>query len=388
MRGSGQPGWQETAVDAALALVLLGFGLLATDLAGDNQPGSRPVDAACRVLIAIAALALPVRRRVPLATLAVVTVATTAYLVLGYPYGPILLTFLVAVYTVAVRLPVRLAALATGGAFVLLLTHVFWSRGPAPGWAGVLPASAWAVVPFAVGTVVRVNREATARSRAEQARSRAEQARRQADEERLRIAQEVHDVVGHGLAAISMQAEIALHLLPKRPEQAETALTAISRTSREALDELRVTLGAVRRGAERGPVPGLARLPALRDRLAGTGLAVRLRVVGAPRELPAAVDLAAYRVVQEALTNVLRHAGVASAEVTVDYRADELTVEVTDRGAGARRDGLDPADDGTGGHGLAGMRERVDALGGRLAVGPRPDGGFRVYARLPVERSA
>ncbi|WP_258401851.1 sensor histidine kinase, partial [Micromonospora noduli] len=268
MRRGGQWLWPEVAADAALALVLLVFGLLATGLAGDNQPGSRPVDAASRLLIAVAALALLVRRRAPVAALAVVTVATSTYLLIGYPYGPILVTFLVAVYTVAVWLPVRSAALATGGAFVLLLAHVFFGRGPAPGWTGVLPAAAWVVVPFAVGVVVRVSREATARTRAEEARSRVEQARRQADEERLRIAQEVHDVVGHGLAAISMQAEIALHLLPKRPEQAEVALTAISRTSREALDELRVTLGAVRRGAEREPVPGLARLPALRDRLA------------------------------------------------------------------------------------------------------------------------
>ncbi|WP_410813073.1 sensor histidine kinase [Micromonospora sp. 067-2] len=375
---------QRTATDAVPALVLLGFGLLATGLAGNNQPGSRPVDATCRLLIALAALALLIRRQAPVATLAVVTVATATYLVLGYPYGPILLTFLVAVYTVAVRLPVRPAALATGGAFVLLLAHVFWSRGPAPGWAGLLPASAWVVVPFAVGVVVRVNREASERGRAEQARDRAEQARRQADEERLRIAQEVHDVVGHGLAAISMQAEIALHLLPKRPEQAETALTAISRTSREALDELRVTLGAVRRGAARDPVPGLARLPALRDRLAGAGLAVQLHVVGDPRELPAAVDLAAYRVVQEALTNVLRHAGVADAEVTVGYGCDEVTVEVADRGGGTDRIGTGPVGDQSG-HGLAGMRERVDALGGRLVIGPRPGGGFRVHARLPVE---
>ncbi|MET7376568.1 sensor histidine kinase [Micromonospora arida] len=384
MRRGGQWRWPEAAADAALALVLLGFGLLATGLAGDNQPGSKPVDAASRVLIAVAALALLIRRRAPVATLAVVTVATSAYLLIGYPYGPILVTFLVAVYTVAVWLPVRPAALATGGAFVLLLAHVFFGRGPAPGWTGVLPAAAWVVVPFAVGVVVRVSREATARTRAEEARGRAEQARRQADEERLRIAQEVHDVVGHGLAAISMQAEIALHLLPKRPEQAEVALTAISRTSREALDELRVTLGAVRRGAEREPVPGLARLPALRDRLAGAGLAVDVRVVGGPREVPAAVDLAAYRVVQEALTNVLRHAGVASAEVTVDYRADEVTVEVTDRGVGTGRAGTAPADD-EGGHGLAGMRERVAALGGRLIAGPRAGGGFRVYAVLPAE---
>ncbi|MFJ6164669.1 sensor histidine kinase [Micromonospora orduensis] len=380
-------GWQTRVGDALLALVLLGFGLLATGLAGDNQPGSRQVDTVCRLLIAVAALALSVRRRLPVVTLAVVTVATATYLLIGYPYGPVLLTFLVAVYTVAVRLPVRPAALAAGAAFVLLLAHVFFARGPAPGWTGVLPASAWVVVPFAVGVVVRVTREAAARTRLEEARDRAEQARRQADEERLRIAQEVHDVVGHGLAAISMQADIALHLLPRRPEQAEVALTAISRTSREALDELRVTLGAVRRGAERGPVPGLARLPALRDRLAGAGLSVEVRVAGDPRELPAAVDLAAYRVVQEALTNVLRHAGVARAEVAVAYRPDEVTVEVTDRGAGAVRAGLDPADDESG-HGLAGMRERVTALGGRLTAGPRPDGGFRVYAHLPAGSTA
>lgn len=385
-----QRGWRWAAADVALALALLVIGLLGTDLAGDDQPGSRPVDAGCRVLIVVAALALTARHRAPAAVLAVVSVATTIYLVIGYPYGPILLTLLVAVYSVAARLPVRPAALATGGAFVLLLTHVFVSLGSASGWTAVLPTSAWVVVPFAVGVVVRVNRETAARSRAEEARSRAEQARRQTDEERLRIAQEVHDVVGHGLAAISMQAEIALHLLPKRPEQAETALTAISRTSREALDELRVTLGAVRQGAERGPVPGLARLAALRDRLAGAGLAVELRVVGDPRELPVAVDLAAYRVVQEALTNVLRHAGVSDAEVTVDYRGDELTVEVTDRGTGAAGDGIDLAadGDGVGGHGLAGMRERVAALGGRLTTGPHAGGGFRVSARLPLESTA
>ncbi|MGV9211752.1 sensor histidine kinase [Micromonospora sp. RB23] len=389
MRGTR---WRGAVADGLLALALLVFGLLATGLAGDNQPGSRPVDVVCRALIVVAALALLLRRRSPVATLAVVTVATSTYLVLGYPYGPILLAFLLAVYTVAVRLPVRTAALAAGGAFVLLVAHVFVSRGPAPGWFGVLPASAWVVVPFAVGVVVRVSREAAARIRAEEARERAEQGRRQADEERLRIAQEVHDVVGHGLAAISMQAEIALHLLPKRPEQAEVALTAISRTSREALDELRVTLGAVRRGAEREPVPGLARLPALCDRLAGAGLAVDLRQDGDPRELPAAVDLAAYRVVQEALTNVLRHAGVAHAEVTVGYQADELTVEVTDRGVGVpgwlgAGGDPEPVDGQSGGHGLAGMRERVAALGGRLTIGPRPGGGFRVWARLPVEAS-
>ncbi|MFC8617512.1 sensor histidine kinase [Micromonospora purpureochromogenes] len=360
---------QEAAADLALAVVLLLLGLLATGPAGRNQPGATPVDLGCLALVTVATLALTGRRLAPRATLAVVTVAVSAYLVLGYPYGPVLLTFLVAVYTVAVRLPIRPAAVAAAAALAVILVHVFWSRGASLGLPGVLPGSAWVVVPFALGVAVRTNRETVARARAEQAR-------RQADEERLRIAQEVHDVVGHGLAAISMQADIALHLLPKRPEQAEAALTAISRTSREALDELRVTLGAVRRGTERGPVPGLARLDALRERLAGAGLAVDLRVTGEPRPLPGAVDLAAYRVVQEALTNVLRHARVAAARVRVDYGREELVVEVTDRGVGAA---------GAAGHGLAGMRERVTALGGSLTAGPGPDGGFRVSARLPME---
>ncbi|MGK5444559.1 sensor histidine kinase [Micromonospora sp. URMC 105] len=374
MRLRDQPGGRrrEAAADLALAVLLLLLGLLATGPAGRNQPGAMPVDAGCLALVAVAALALAGRRLAPRATLAVVAAAVSTYLVLGYPYGPVLLTFLVAVYTVAVRLPIRPAAVAGAAALVVILVHVFWSRGAAPGLSGVLPGSAWVVVPFALGVAVRTNREAVTRARAEQAR-------RQADEERLRIAQEVHDVVGHGLAAISMQADIALHLMPKRPEQAEVALTAISRTSREALDELRVTLGAVRRGTERGPVPGLARLDALRDRLAGAGLAVDLRVTGEPRPLPAAVDLAAYRVVQEALTNVLRHARVTAARVTVDYGGEELVVEVTDRGVGGA---------GGAGHGLAGMRERVTALGGALTAGPGPDGGFRVCARLPVAARA
>ncbi|MFC0005860.1 sensor histidine kinase [Micromonospora siamensis] len=360
---------RESAADLAFALVLLPLVLLATRLAGHVRPDATRVDGTALALVTVAVLALAARRLVPRATLAVVTAAVSAYLVLGYPYGPVLLAVLVAVGTVAVRLPLRPAALAAAAALVVLLAHLVWSRGERPGWFGVLPGSAWVVVPFALGVAVRANRESVERTRTEQAR-------RQADEERLRIAQEVHDVVGHGLAAISMQADIALHLMPRQPEQAVTALTAISRTSREALDELRVTLGAVRRGAEREPVPGLARLDALVGRLAGAGLRVELRVTGEPADLPPPVDLAAYRVAQEALTNVLRHAGVDRAAVTVRHAPGEVSVEVTDAGTGG---------EGGAGHGLAGMRERVAALGGELAAGPLPGGGFRVYARLPVE---
>ncbi|MEH0840914.1 histidine kinase [Micromonospora sp. CPCC 205711] len=369
---------QQSAGDLALALLLLLLGVFATAAAGRNQPGAVAVDAGALVLAGGAALALVGRRRAPRVTLALVSVAVSAYLVLGYPYGPVLLSFMVAVYTVAVRLPIRAAAVAAAGGLVLILVHVFWSRGAEPGAAAVLPGSAWVVVPFALGVAVRTNRETTARARAEQARV-------LADGERLRVAREVHDVVGHGLAAIHMQAEIALHLLAKRPEQAETALRAISRTSKEALDELRVTLTVVRRDeadAQRAPAPGLDQVPQLRDRLAGAGVPVTVTVDGEPRPLPVAVDLAAYRVVQESLTNVLRHAGPATAAVRLRYAPAEVAVEVTDTGRGAPT-GVGPG----GGFGLAGMRERVTALGGSFAAGPHSGGGFRVYAALPVEEA-
>jgi signal transduction histidine kinase len=360
-------------IDLALALGVLVIGLLGTGPAGADRPGSVPADARAYALVVVSALALVGRRRWPRATLAVSAVATSAYLVLGHAYGPILISFFIAVYSVAAYLPVRPAATAAIAALAVLLVHVFVSAASPLGLVGAVPGAAWVVVPFAVGVTVRLNREAAARNRAEQTR-------RRADEERLRIAQEVHDVVGHGLAAINMQAEIALHLLPKRPEQAETALSAISRTSREALDELRVTLAVVRRGDDRRPAPGLGQLNQLRDRLAGAGLPVTVEVTGAPRDLPAAVDLAGYRVVQESLTNVLRHAGPTTAAVRVDYGPTEVAVEVTDTGLGSS--GTPAPRDG---HGLAGMRERVTALGGEFVAGPRPEGGFRVYARIPAE---
>jgi signal transduction histidine kinase len=361
--------------DLALAVGLFGIGVAGTAPAGHNQPGSTAVNGLTYALIGIAVLALVVRRRRPLVTLTINAVAVAGYLVLGYPYGPILFTYLVAVYSVARYLPFRRAAIATAGSLVVLLTHVFVSLGPPPGLLGFVPAATLGVVPFALGATMRINRESAARVRAEQVR-------RQADDERLRIAQEVHDVVGHGLAAINLQAEIALHLLARQPEQAETALAAISRTSKEALDELRVTLAVVRRDGDRTPIPGLARVEELRARSTAAGLPVTVTVTGPVRELPAAVDLAAYRVVQESLTNVLRHAGAARTAVRIGYLPTEVTVEVTDTGpVGPDRSAAGPG----AGHGLAGMRERVSALGGELETGPRSGGGFRVYARLPAQ---
>jgi signal transduction histidine kinase len=327
-------------------------------------------------LIVGAALPLAVRRVWPLVTLTLTSADITGYLVAGYPYGPIFFALLVAVYTVASRLPTRPATVACALALGGLLVHtVVQATGPAGlgAWVGLVPGSAWVVVPFAVGRTVRVGRDSAKRTRAEEVE-------RHGYQERLRVAQEVHDVVGHGLAAIHLQAEIALHLLPKQPAQAETALAAISRTSKQALDELRATLAVVRQGgagAPGAPAPGLARLDDLVARMSGTGVPVTVTVDGPPRDLPPVVDLAAYRVVQEALTNVLRHADSATASVRLGYAPTELTVEVTDTGRG-------PGGRTTGGSGIAGMRERVGALGGVFEAGPRVGGGFRVFARLPI----
>jgi len=236
-----------------------------------------------------------------------------------------------------------------------------------------VPVAAWVIVPFSVGFTLRLRHETAARARAEMIRQ-------SVDDERFRVAQEVHDIVGHGLAAIHLQAEIALHVLPKQPAQAETALAAISRTSKEALDELRATLDVVRQGdgaVPDPPAPGLARLDDLVARMSGTGVPVTVTVEGPPRDLPPGVDLAAYRIVQEALTNVLRHAESATATVRLAYAPAEVTVEVTDTGRG-------PNGAMAGGSGIAGMRERVGALGGVFEAGPRVGGGFRVYARLPA----
>jgi signal transduction histidine kinase len=225
-------------------------------------------------------------------------------------------------------------------------------------------------------------------------RTRAEEARRRAGEERMRIARELHDVLAHNISLINVQAGVALHLMDEQPGQSRTALQAIKQASNDALGELRSVLDILRQGDEaepRSPASGLAQLDSLVAGAEATGLEVRTRVEGAPRPLPAGTDLAAFRIVQESLTNVTRHAGpAASATVLVRYGREGLTVQVDDNGKGVAsasgRQATDPdrQDRRLGGNGIRGMRERVAALGGELAAGPRPGGGFRVLARLPL----
>jgi signal transduction histidine kinase len=207
-----------------------------------------------------------------------------------------------------------------------------------------------------------------------------EEALRRVDAERLRIARELHDVVGHHVALINVQAGAATYLLGRDPEQAGEALGHIRRASQAALEELRVTVGLLRQPGDREPVepaPGLGRLDELIESFTSTGLPVRSEVTGEARPLPETVDLTAYRLVQESLTNTRKHAGAASALVRLAYKPEMLHLAVEDNGSArpARRED---------GHGIIGMRERVTAIGGWLAAGYRTEGGYRVEAMLPL----
>jgi signal transduction histidine kinase len=305
--------------------------------------------------------------------------ATLLYDVIGYPSGAVFLSLIVALASAVIaghRLLSWLTVIAGWALFMWLPPAV--GHGGAPNLLGALALAAWLLVLIGAAEAVRVRRERML----ELQRTHREEAERRASEERLRIARELHDVLAHNISLINVQSGVALHLLDERPEQAKAALAAINDASGEALREMRSVLGVLRRVDEelpRAPTPGLAQLPELVSRSAGTGVAVELEIEGEQRALPASVDLAGFRIVQESLTNVARHAGAAGATVRLSYGEDELTVVVEDDGRGAL-----PDVHGTDGNGIAGMRERAAALGGDLQAGPRLGGGFSVRARLPV----
>jgi signal transduction histidine kinase len=207
-----------------------------------------------------------------------------------------------------------------------------------------------------------------------------DEARRRLEVERLRIARELHDVVAHGFATIALQAGVAAHVVDDHPEQAAEALRAIRAASKDVMGEMRTILGMLRADGDAEEGPGLHRIDALARTASSAGVQTSVHVSGRWRTLPPAVDLAAYRIVQEALTNVLRHAGRASARVSISYEPRRLVVTVEDDGAGHV---ADQASDGSG-YGILGMRERVLAVGGELEAGPRAEGGYRVSASVPV----
>lgn len=389
-------------VDALLAVALGTLILTVTRFAAENQiPLRHPLDELGYGLLAAAPAVLVLRRVAPLAALVAIAATIATYLALTYPYGPVLLTLAVGAYSAATRLHPRRSAIACGIAFVIVLAgHLAgqavdtWGQLLNQVTPMLLFGTGALVAPWAVGTAVRLHRDSGARAREDETR-------RRAYEERLRVVQEVHDVVGHGLSAINLQSGVALHVLDQRPEHARPALEAIRQTSKDALDELRATLAVFRTDetSDRSPTPGLDQLDALAARMEQAGLPVAVDVDGEPRERPATVDLAAYRIAQESLTNVLRHAGAATATVRIRHHPDSVDVTITDDGPGARADSAAARDVPRGrdddpqqtpaSQGIPGMHQRATALGGTLEAGPRPEGGFQVRAHLPFpeERS-
>jgi signal transduction histidine kinase len=367
-------------VDSLLAAALAALLTVATYFASQQQPARRAFDVGAAALVIVAAGSLALRRRFPVAVLAVVFGTILLYFLLGYDPGPIWVTVIVAFYTAVVTGHRVVAGIAAAAGFLVFpwLDFLFFDR-PAPSLLHLAALAAWLLVLLGIGEAVRIRRERAA----EAIRIRDEETRRRASEERLRIARELHDALGHHLSLINVQSGVALHLNEELPEQTRSSLSAIKEASKEALTELRSVLDILRQEGERAPrspTSTLARLDDLVAQAAVGGLRVQTESKGRVRPLPFGVDIAAFRIVQEALTNVARHAGPATAIVRLAYGDRDLTVQVDDDGRGPK------ASAGPGsGTGIAGMRERVAALGGELEAGPRPGGGFRVRARLPLD---
>ncbi|MER6951350.1 histidine kinase [Nonomuraea sp. NPDC000554] len=376
--------------DTILAVCVYAMTLLAPPPPGAGPHGQiQPLTTYGLALASVVCGALVFRQRWPRAVLAVTVAGLVAYVVIDGGRGPLDLGSAIAVYTVASRVPHR-KAWACGGlvALVVTVTKVVFvgSAWLAP---DVLAPIASIGMATAVGDALRSWRAyvAAVEERARRAEeTREEEAERRVMEERLRIARELHDVLAHHIALINVQAQVAAHVLTIEPEQARTALGHVRAAGKEALDELRTTVGLLRRPGSHDelltePAPGLDRLPELVDSFTAAGLKLGWMVYGDPRPLPAPVDLAAFRIVQEALTNVSKHAPRATASMRIDYASDEVIVEVVDDG----ESDLLGISSGTG-HGLIGMRERALSVEGTFLAGPMEDGGFRVRAVLPTSR--
>jgi signal transduction histidine kinase len=360
-----------------------------------ENPDARSFDALAVVLVVVAGGVLALHRRAPIVVLAVTTSVLVLYSLRDYSGSPVYVTWIGAIFAVSVaRGPARAWVPATVSTSVILATAFHDSTGVVIGRLSQAPWSiaalfvSWAVGALLLGGSVR-GRQAERAALEERARhlaeTREEEARLRVAEERVRIARDLHDSVAHSLTGISVEAGVGAHVLDERPEDARAALLAIKHASGDALAELRATLSMLRSGEAppREPAAGLDRLPSLVESSRAAGLPVDVVIEGDARPLPQAVDTAAFRIVQESLTNVIRHAGPARATVAVRHRDDGVEIEVTDDGRGAV-DGNGAADGGGGGHGLAGMRERVALLGGALYAGTRRSGGYRVRARLPL----
>jgi signal transduction histidine kinase len=391
------PAW---AQDVLLALFITVMQVQGTVSRTNADPESvlRPLDDLGNLgylLLIAGGAVVAVRRRWPVAVFATTALASLVYYGLDFPDGPGWLGLFVAIYTLTALGDGR-RSLVTAGVGIAVL---------AAGWliaaADIEPRAAigWvffrigaSVMSAALGESVRTRRfiAADALERAELAeRTREQEARARVDEERLRIAREVHDTVAHAIAIINVQSGVTAHVLDKRPERARQALEAIEQTSSQALQEMRAILGVLRDTNDgRVPHPGLGQIDELTTKARDAGLSIDLQATSSPPPVPSAVGSAVYRILQESITNVIRHVGPTRVTVALDYGADTVEVRVTDEGPreGTRTDEAATHLEGRDepGRGILGMRERCQLLGGELDAGPVPGGGFAVTARLPL----
>ncbi|MEV0008734.1 sensor histidine kinase [Streptomyces sp. NPDC051840] len=354
--------------DIALAgLVLVLAGVAEGQRLGSDRDATASAIGSWVLAVAVCA-ALPARGRHPVAVGWFTVIGTGFYYLLSTVDGPLVVIPIAALYTLAAQGRTQ-ASVAMAAVMVIGVgAGVLAGTGDVNGTA-VFMLTGWLVAVLALGSM-RHGRVAYAE----------EEARLRATQERLRIARELHDVIGHNMSMIHVQASSALHRLHKDPAQAQEALIAIKQGSKEGLRELRATLGVLRQVDEvapTGPSPGLARIGELVTSAAGAGLDVKVERSGSHASLPASVDLAAYRIVQESLTNAVKHSGARHVVVRIHHGDRELTIAVQDDGRGSA-----PSAQGEG-SGIAGMTERARALGGTLSAGPGTAGGFAVRGRLP-----
>ncbi|WP_425587463.1 sensor histidine kinase [Streptomyces shaanxiensis] len=366
------PGVGDWVIAGCVAAVLLVTGL------SEQHSGTSPEVLGYALLVA-GGLALAARRRAPVPVLAVTGACAVGYQAAGFDVPAV--AYLFAVYA-AVRaghrtVTVAASVLMLAALPVAALASGLHDTGEAFAQARGALEVAWLIAAGAAGEALR-----QAERRADEAeRTREETARRRADEERLHIARELHDSLTHQISVVKLQSEVAVHAARKRGEPVPEALLAIREAGREASRELRATLEALRDDGT-APPRGLDHVPELVERARAGGLDATLTIEGRRHDVPAAVDRTVYRIVQESLTNIARHADAATASVRVDYRPNALAVRVDDDGRAT------PGTAPTPGVGLLGMRERVTALGGRLRAEPRGEGGFTVQAELPVDRTS
>ncbi|MGO9178749.1 MAG: sensor histidine kinase [Candidatus Limnocylindrales bacterium] len=382
--------WNQDVVDVTLALGLAAVALLVAGLRNVSGPltavAAGPLTPVSAILILAQTLPLAVRRRYPVPVLIVAGVGIGLYSALGYAESGGNYGVLVALYTVAANSTRRTATLAAvlTALGILLTFENYMQHDPHVAGQLLLVYTEYAVA-WVVGTYLQGHRQdvlALQERAARLEREREERARLAVAEERARIARELHDVVAHHVSVMVVQAGAARRVAATDPPAAREAMAAVESAGRTALTEMRRMLEVLRADEpDLQPEPSLARVESLVARVRAAGLPVELQVEGERPAVPAGPDLAAYRIIQEALTNVVKHAGKASASVRIAYTPDRVEVEVTDDGRGAAAH----LDAEPGGRGLVGMRERALLYGGTLEAGPRPSGGYRVHAAFPIE---